>query len=78
MWKILKEMGIPDFTRASVVKKQPCSARDTDLSPGPGRFPHAMGKLGLFATTTEPEHLDPMLRDKRSHCNEKSAHCNKE
>ena len=26
------------------------------------------------ATTTEAAHLEPMLRSKRSHCNEKPAH----
>ena len=26
----------------------------------------------------KPTHLEPMLRNKRSHCNEKPAHCNEE
>ena len=78
IWKILKEMGIPDFTGGPVVKNLPCNAGDTDLIPGPGRVPHAMEQLALFVTTTEPEHLDPILHNKRSHCNEKPAHCNKE
>ena len=34
--------------------------------------------LSPHATTTEAAHLEPMLRDKRSHCNEKPAHRNKE
>jgi len=59
IWKILKEMGIPDFTGGPVVKNLPCNAGDTDFIPGPGRVPHAMEQLALFVTTTEPEHLDP-------------------
>ena len=42
--------------------------------------------LSPRATTTEarepqilkPVHLEPVLRNKRSHCNEKPAHCNEE
>ena len=34
--------------------------------------------LSLHATTMKPVHLEPMLHNKRSHCNEKPAHLNKE
>ena len=34
--------------------------------------------LSLRATTTELVHLEPMLRNKRSHCNEKHAHHSEE
>ena len=74
MWKILKELGISDFTGGPVVENPPCNAGDADLIPGPGRFPHAREQLGLFAITTEPKHLDLILHNKRSHCNEKPAH----
>ena len=57
----------------------------------PGREdPHAVKQLSPCATTTEPAlyspratttevaHLEPVLCNKRSHHNEKPAHCNKE
>ena len=34
--------------------------------------------LSLRATTTEPARLEPVLRNKRSHRNEKPEHCNEE
>ena len=38
-----------------MVENLPANARDTGLSPGPGRFPHAMEQLSPCTTTTEPE-----------------------
>ena len=38
----------------TVVKNPPANAGDKGLSPGPGRFPHAMEQLSPCATTTEP------------------------
>ena len=38
-----------------MVKNLPADAGDTDLIPGPGRFPHASEQPSLCATTTEPE-----------------------
>ena len=52
----------------------PANAGDTGSIPGPGRFPHAAEQLGPCATTTEPAHLEPVLRNKRGHGNEKPAH----
>ena len=40
------------------------------------RFNPQSGKIPLNPTTTEPEHLKPMLHNKRSHLNEKPVHCN--
>ena len=38
------------------------------------KIPRATEQLSPCATTTEPVHLEPMLCNKRSHCNEKPAH----
>ena len=38
-----------------MVKNLPPHAGDTDLIPGPGRFPHASEQLSPCATTSEPE-----------------------
>ena len=35
-------------------------------------------QLSPCTTTTEPERLEPMLHNKRSHCNEKPSHLNEE
>ena len=39
---------------------------------------HAPQLLSLRSRAREPQLLEPMLRIKRSHCNEKPAHRNKE
>ena len=43
-----------------------------------GKIPHAAEQLSPCATTAEPVCLEPMLHNKRSHCNEKPMHCNEE
>ena len=60
------------------------------LSPGPGRShilqsnkAHAPQLLSLCSRARQPQLLkpaclEPMLRNKRSHRNEKPAHCNEE
>ena len=40
-------------------------------------FREISGQLSLYATTTEPVQLQPMVH-KRSHCSEKPTHRNKE
>ena len=47
----IKHWGFPG---GSVVKNPPANAGDMGLSPGGGRFPHAMEQLSPCATTTEP------------------------
>ena len=37
-----------------------------------------MEQLGPRAATTEPVRLEPVLHNKRSHCNEKPVHRNEE
>ena len=56
-----------------------CNAGDMGLIPGQGaEIPHAFEQLRSHAATIEPKCLEPTLRNKRSHCNEKPTHCNKE
>ena len=78
------------FPGGAVVKNPPANARYTGSSPGPGR-PHmprsnqasAPQLLSLRSRAHEPQlpkpaRLQPMLRYKRSHRDEKPAHRNQE
>ena len=56
------------------IRNSPASAGDMGSIPGPGRIPHAVEQLSPWATTTDPTSLEPVLRNKRSHCNGKSMH----
>ena len=74
-----------DIPGSQVVKNPPANAEDVGLIPGPGtKIPHAMGQLSLCATTTEPtccrssRALEPVLHNKRIHCNEKPVHATRE
>ena len=67
-----KTLGFPE---SSEVKNLPANAGDK-FDPWSRKIPHASGQLSLCATTTEPPHLEPEIRNKRSHCNEGSTHCN--
>lgn len=52
----------------------PASAGDTGSAPGPG-IPHVpQGSSTRAPQLLKPTHLEPMLCDKRSPCNEKPAH----
>ena len=78
------------FPGGTVVKNLSANAGDTGSSPGPGRShmlqsneAHAPQLLSLRSRACEPQVLKPMclkpvLRSKRSHRNEKPAHCNEE
>ena len=78
------------FPGGAVVKNPPANAGDTGLSPGLGRSHMPWGNqarapqlLSLRSRTREPQllkpvHLEPMLRNKRSHRSEKLAHHNEE
>ena len=73
-----------------MVKNLPVNAGDTGSIPGPGRshmpqsnYAHAPQLLSLRSRAHEPQLLkavclEPALRNKRSHCNEKPAHHNEE
>ena len=85
-----KELSNRGFPRGTVVKNPPASAGDAGLSPGPGRSPMPRGNkarapqlLSLSSRAREPQllkptRLEPVLRNKRSHRNEKPVHRNKE
>ena len=55
-----------------------CQCRGHGFEPRPGKIPHAAERLGPWATTTEPAHLEPVLRNKRGHDSERPAHRNEE
>ena len=69
-----------DFPNGLAVKNPLANARDTDLIPDVGRS--HVEQLSLGAATSEPtgcsygspRGLEPVLRNKRSHCNEKPGH----
>ena len=79
-----------DFPGDAMVKNLPASAGDTGSSPSPGRshmprsnYARAPQLLSLHSRAREPQllkpaHLEPVLRNKRSHCNEKPAQHNEE
>ena len=50
----------------------------TGFDPWPRKTPHAVGQLGLCATTTESAHLELVLRNKKCHRNAKPARLNEE
>lgn len=59
-----------------MLKNIPTSAEDTGSTPGLGRF-HTPGVNWACAPQPlKPECLEPVLRDKRSHSNEKPLLCN--
>ena len=78
-----------DFPGGAVVKNPPANAGDMGSSPGPGRSHMPLSNearapqlLSLRSRAREPQllkptHLEPMLHNKRSHCNEKPVHHNK-
>ena len=47
--------SVVDFPGGPVVKNLPSNAEDVCSIPHPGIFPHAMGQLSWYATTTESE-----------------------
>ena len=75
-----------------MVESLPANAGYTGLIPGPGRShmpqsneAHVPQLLSLRSRAHEPQPqilkpacLEPVLHNKRSHCNEKPAHSNKE
>ena len=81
------ESGFPGGT---VIKNPPANTGDTGSSPGPGRShmsrsneTHEPQLLSLCSRAHEPQllkpvRLEPVLRNKRSHCNKKPAHRNEE
>ena len=70
-----------DFPSGTVDKNPPANAGDMDSIPGPERF-RVPGSnwacmsqlLGLREQLLKPMHLEPALRNKKSHPSEKPAH----
>ena len=50
-----------------------CQCRGHGFEPWSGKIPHATEQLGPWATTTEPAHLEPVLRNKRGRDSERPA-----
>ena len=82
-----------DFPGGAVVKNPPANAGDTGLTPGPGRahmpqsyWAHVPQLLkpawrnywACMLQLLKPTHLEPVLRNKRSHSNEKPMRCKEE
>ena len=59
-------------------KESTCQCRGHGFKPWSRKIPHAVEQLSPCATTTEPTCLEPVLRNTRSHRNEKPAHHNEE
>ena len=55
-----------------------CRCRGHGFEPWSGRIPHATEQLSLWATTTEPARLEPVLRNKRGRDSERPAHRDEE
>ena len=67
-----------DFPAGAVDKNPPASAQDMCLIPGPGRFHMPQSNEDCVPQIPKPECLEPVLRSKKSHSNEKLAHGNEE
>ena len=55
-----------------------CQCRGHGFEPWSGKVPHAAAQLGPWATATEPERLEPVLRNKRGRDSERPAHHDEE
>ena len=75
-----------DCTGNTVDRNLPVSAGDTGMIPGPGRFhmPHGATKpmqhryCACTLQLLKPLHLEPVLCNKITCCNEKTIHGNEE
>ena len=68
-------MGLPWRHSGS---ESACQCRGHGFEPWSGKISHAAEQLSPCAATTEPARLEPVLRNKRGHRNEKPAHRNEE
>ena len=91
MWSLPQEAYFRDFPGGTVLKNLPANAGDKRSSPGLGSShmsrsneARAPQLLSRHSRAREPQLLkpsaclEPMLRNKKSHCNEKPAHRNEE
>ena len=74
-----------DFPGGAVVKNLPANAGDTGSSPGREDpacrrviKPPSHNYWARMPQILKPKHLEPVLRNKRSHRNDKPTHCNEE
>ena len=72
------KIGSWDFPGGAVVKNLPANSGDTGSSPGPGRSHVPQRDKTHVPQLLKPARLEPVLRNKRSHRNEKTAHRNEE
>ena len=61
-----------------MVKNPPANAGDTGSIPGPGRSHMPRSNRAHAPQLLKTARLEPMLRNKRSHCSEKPTLCNEE
>ena len=61
-----------------MVGSLPASAGDARSGPWSGRIPRAAERLGPWATTAEPERLEPLLRSGRGRDGGRPAHRDEE
>ena len=55
-----------------------CQCRGHGFEPWSGRISHAAEQLGPWVTTTEPAHLEPVLRNRRGRDSERPTHRDEE
>ena len=73
-----KILGTQDFPGGTMVKNPPANAGDTGSSPGLGRSHVPWSGWAREPQLLKPARLEPVLRNKRSHRDEKPVHRNKE
>ena len=69
------ELGLPWWRSGW---ESACRCRGHGFEPWSGKIPHAVEQLGLWATITEPAHLEPVLRNKRGRDSERAVHRDEE
>ena len=67
-----------DFPGGPVVRNPPANAENMSSIPGPGRSHMQQSNEAWQPPTAKPVSLEPALRNKRSHRNERPTHCNEE
>ena len=78
MYRMTELRRQPDFPGGTEVKNPPANAGDTGSSPGQGRSHMPRSNEACVPQLLKPARLEPVLRNKRSHRDEKPAHYNEE
>ena len=71
----IKTVGLPWWCSGW---ESACQCRGHGFEPWSWKIPHATEQLGPCTTTTEPAHLEPVLRNKRGRDSERPAHWDEE